>query len=167
MHTERPAAGQVLPPFGAALCVSAMAIRTTTPGVVGVGKNYPVNVIFTPKLSLQLYSQLFAARGRFSDFSVLANPSELRSFDYPKQPDFSFQSFQTNVVLRWEYRPGSTLFVVWTQSRNVSEAERLLLDGGISPGSPFDNTTGSQLRDTFAVFPNNVFLVKLNYLILR
>ncbi len=125
------------------------------------------NVIFTPKLSLQIYGQLFAARGSYSDFQLLANPDELRSFDYPKRADFSFESLQANVVLRWEYRPGSTLFVVWTQSRNMSEAERRLLDGGILPRSPFDRTTGNQLGDTFAVFPNNVFLVKLNYLFQR
>ncbi len=125
------------------------------------------NVIFTPKLSLQLYGQLFAARGRFSDFSLLANKDELRSFAYPKQPDFSFQSFQANTVLRWEFRPGSALFVVWTQSRNLREAERLLTSGGLMPRSPFDQGTGDQLRDTFSVFPDNVFLVKFSYLIGR
>ena len=59
------------------------------------------NVIFSPKLSLQLYGQLFAARGRYDNFQLLANPDELRDFDYPKRRDFSFQSLQANVVLRW------------------------------------------------------------------
>ena len=124
------------------------------------------NIIFHPKLSLQLYSQLFTARGTYDDFAILANPDELRAVDYPKRRDFGFESFQANVVLRWEYRPGSALFVVWTQSRNLSQAESLLLDGGLGQ-SPYDRTTADQLRDTFGVFPNNVFLVKLNYLILR
>ena len=124
------------------------------------------NVILNPKLSLQIYSQLFAARGRYDDFTLLANPDELRDFPYPRRRDFSLESFQANVVLRWEYRPGSTLFVVWTQSRNLSEAESLLRSGGL-PISPFNRTTGDQLRDTFGVFPNNAFLIKLNYMILR
>lgn len=32
-------------------------------------------------------------------------------------PDFNFKSFKLNAVLRWEYRPGSTLYLVWTQNR--------------------------------------------------
>lgn len=125
------------------------------------------NVIFSPKLSLQLYGQLFAARGRYDNFQLLANPDELRDFDYPKRRDFSFQSLQANVVLRWEYRPGSTLFVVWTQARNHGTGEELLLDGGTLSPSPFDVSTGSQLADTFSIFPQNVFLVKLSYLLMR
>ncbi len=125
------------------------------------------NVIFHPKLSLQLYGQLFAARGRYQNFQVLANPDDLRDFDYPKRRDFSFHSLNANVVLRWEYRPGSTLFVVWTQARNNGLTEDLLLEGGTIPLSPFDVTTGSQLGDTFSIFPQNVFLVKLSYLLMR
>lgn len=125
------------------------------------------NVIFTSKLSLQMYGQLFAARGQFSDFEILASPGELRDFVYPKRPDFAFQSFHSSVVLRWEYRPGSTLFVVWTQSRNLDDAETYLLATDDLPPSPFDQTTGDQLRDTFRVFPDNVFLIKLNYLFRR
>jgi len=125
------------------------------------------NVIFHPKLSLQLYGQLFAARGQLDDFQLLANPDELRDLSYPRRQDFSFQSLQANTVLRWEYRPGSTLFVVWTQSRNVGESENLLLDGGPLPDSPFDVSTGRQLGNTFDVFPQNIFLVKLSYLLMR
>ncbi|NNF58256.1 MAG: carbohydrate binding family 9 domain-containing protein [Rhodothermaceae bacterium] len=125
------------------------------------------NVIFHPKLSLQLYGQLFAARGRYDDFQLLANPDELRDLDYPKRRDFSFQSLQANTVLRWEWRPGSTLFVVWTQSRNFGENDVVLLNGSDMPPSPFDVSTGRQLRNTFDVFPENVFLIKLNYLLMR
>jgi uncharacterized protein DUF5916 len=65
-------------------------------------------------------------------------------------PDFNFRSLRGNAVLRWEYRPGSTLFLVWQQERSVTE--------------PFgDFALG---RDSDAVFdgrPNNIFVVKMSY----
>jgi hypothetical protein len=66
-------------------------------------------------------------------------------------PDFRTRSFQLNAVVRWEYRPGSTLFVVWTQSR-----ARGFSDPSFDAGRDF----GSQL---FADRPTNVLLVKFNY----
>ena len=76
------------------------------------------NVTFRPNLSLQLYTQLFAARGRYRDFHFLAAPDDLRPLDaYPKRRDFDVESLLSNAVLRWEYRPGSTVFVVWSHTR--------------------------------------------------
>ena len=123
-------------------------------------------VIFGPALSLQLYGQLFAARGRFRDFSILAGPDDLRPVDgFPRRRDFSFASFNSNAVLRWEYRPGSTLFVVYSQGRLDERFEDVLLaDAG---PSPFDVGTGGQLLDTFDAFPQDVLLVKLSYLFMR
>lgn len=69
------------------------------------------------------------------------------SFD---NPDFNFQQFRSNLVLRWEYRPGSTLFFVWSQGRTNS----------VSNGS-FDYER--DMRDLFGVTPHNVFLVKFSY----
>ena len=124
--------------------------------------------LFSPTLSLQLYAQAFTARGRIHDWSLLAGPDDLRPFDaYPKRRDFSIQSFNANAVLRWEYRPGSTLFVVWTQARGDDLFEELLLTGAPPPRSPFDATSTGQLRDTFRLFPDNVLLVKLSYLVMR
>ncbi|HUP87813.1 MAG TPA: DUF5916 domain-containing protein [Longimicrobiales bacterium] len=65
-------------------------------------------------------------------------------------PDFNFRSLRGNAVLRWEYRPGSTLFLVWQQSRSGSEAY-----------GDFEFS-----RDTNAIFnarPDNIFLVKVSY----
>ncbi|MEO8227274.1 MAG: DUF5916 domain-containing protein [Gemmatimonadota bacterium] len=65
-------------------------------------------------------------------------------------PSFTVRSLRGNAVLRWEYRPGSTLFLVWTQSRNDA-----LTAGDINVG-----------RDAGAVFSGpaeNIFLVKVNY----
>ena len=69
------------------------------------------------------------------------------SFD---NPDFNFQQFRSNLVLRWEYRPGSTLFFVWSQGRTNS----------VSNGS-FDYDR--DMRDLFGVTPHNVFLIKFSY----
>ncbi len=123
------------------------------------------NITFTPQLSLQLYGQLFAARGQYDDFSLHVSEDELSDFSaYPKRHDFAFSSFQTNTVLRWEYRPGSTIFLVWTHSRRGS-AEFNAFD--LDAPSPYRIDTFDQISDTFNVFPQNVFLIKLNYLFMR
>jgi hypothetical protein len=66
-------------------------------------------------------------------------------------PDFRVRSLQTNAVLRWEYRPGSTLFLVWTQRRSGAFSDPTF-DAGHDLGRQL-------LRDP----PTNVLLVKLNY----
>ena len=122
-------------------------------------------ITFSPNLTLQVYGQLFVAKGRFDDFSVLTNPETLVPIeDYPKRYDFSISSFQSNVVLRWEYRSGSTLFLVWSQARRSSAT---IDPFDLTGRSPFDESALSQFGETFDLFPTNVFLVKLNYKILR
>lgn len=66
-------------------------------------------------------------------------------------PDFVFRSLRGNAVLRWEYRPGSTLFLVWTQSRSQSDS----YSGDFSFRAPDGGVFGRQ--------PDNVFLLKVNY----
>jgi hypothetical protein len=66
------------------------------------------------------------------------------------QPDFNWKSFNSNVVLRWEYRPGSTLFLVWTQSRENYDTM-----GDFRFKRDWDNL--------FDTIPGNTFLIKLNY----
>ncbi|MBO6575574.1 MAG: carbohydrate binding family 9 domain-containing protein [Rhodothermales bacterium] len=122
------------------------------------------DVTFTPKLSVQFYGQLFGARGRYDGFQLQTGQDDLAAFDHhPKRHDFSLSRFQTNTVLRWEYRPGSTLYLVWSQSRG----ESLRLDplDNLS-ASPYDVGSFSQLTDTFDFFPANAFLIKLNYIFL-
>ena len=119
------------------------------------------SVTFSPKLSLQLYSQLFVARGRYDDFHVLTDPDTLVPIpSYPKRDEFSFSSFQTNTVLRWEYRPGSTLFLVWTHGRNLDDELNPLAPWG---ASPYNTPISDQVDNTFGIFPSNVFMIKLNY----
>ena len=59
--------------------------------------------------------------------------------------------FQSNVVFRWEYDPGSTLFLVWNEGRRG-------LDSIEGP----ENFNGD-VRDLFRLHPVNTFLVKVSY----
>jgi len=74
----------------------------------------------TPKLSFQLYMQPFIASGDFHDQHSLVRP---RSGDYEPytatifNPDFDFRSVRASAVTRWEFRPGSALYIVWNENR--------------------------------------------------
>ena len=75
-------------------------------------------ITFTRELTLQLYGQVFLAKGHYEKFRQLAGTADFTAPDhYSGAPDFNGQSLNTNVVLRWEYSPGSTLFLVWSQAR--------------------------------------------------
>jgi len=65
-------------------------------------------------------------------------------------PDFNFLQFRSNLVVRWEYRPGSALFLVWSQGRTGYDSL-----GDFRFGRDFDNL--------FDVRPDNVFLIKFSY----
>lgn len=118
-------------------------------------------ITFTPDLSLQVYGQLFLARGHFNNFQILQNPDRSADFDpYPKRSDFTLNSLQSNVVLRWEYRPGSTFFLVWTQGRSERERQNPLAP---RTPSPYYRSIGDRIGDTFDIFPQNVFLAKIKY----
>ena len=65
-------------------------------------------------------------------------------------PDFNFRDFNSNLVVRWEYQPGSLLYVVWSQARSM-----------YLPGmGEFD--VGTDINELFDVHPHNVFLVKFS-----
>ncbi len=70
-----------------------------------------------------------------------------------RNPDFNFKELSTNAVLRWEYRPGSALFVVWSHGRSHS-----VQDGSFGLSRDF-----GRLFDDALAPPTNVLLVKLNY----
>ncbi len=123
------------------------------------------SITFTRNLSLQIYGQLFVARGRYADFQILQDRDTLVPVEtFPKRDDFAFSSVQANTVLRWEYRPGSTLYLVWTHGRRAEDELNPLAPWGASPyNTPMDR----QIADAFDIIPNNVFLIKLNYTFLR
>ncbi len=122
-------------------------------------------ITFTPKLSVQVYSQMFLARGRYTRFQLLQNRDTLAPFEvYPKRNEFTFSTLQSNVVFRWEYRPGSTLFFVWTHGRRTEDVLNPLAPWG---NSPYERNVNGQISDTFDKIPTNVFLIKLSYTFLN
>ena len=108
-----------------------------------------LNYFFTPDLSLEVYAEPFAASGHYFDHGELraARSDDLREYDDPangtsiepieggyrvtdseadttftfRNSDFGVLSFRSNVVLRWEFRLGSTLYFVWQQNREGSD----------------------------------------------
>jgi hypothetical protein len=113
-----------------------------------------VNYTITPTLSLQLYARPFVSAGDYANFRELVNPLGHRNADryqaygYAGNPDFNVLSFRSTNVLRWEYRPGSALFVVWQHGR-----EGFAQHGNYSFGRDFGDVFGSP--------QSNALLIKL------
>jgi hypothetical protein len=118
-----------------------------------ISLNTRADLIFRPGLTLQVYAQPFVAAGDFAAAEELAAP---RTFEFvPSQVnvgnrDFNYRSLRGNAVLRWEWRPGSTMYVAWQQQRSGSE--------GIG-----DFRFGRDSRALFDAQPDNVLMVKVNY----
>ncbi|HEV2148623.1 MAG TPA: DUF5916 domain-containing protein [Longimicrobiaceae bacterium] len=98
-----------------------------------------------------------AAAGRYTadpnGNCAVASERSAQAFSF-RNPDLNVRSLRGNAVLRWEYRPGSTLFLVWQQQRAGSE-----------PFGDFDFG-----RDANAIFrqrPDNIFVIKASYWIGR
>ncbi|MEW7277655.1 DUF5916 domain-containing protein [Aquimarina sp. 2201CG1-2-11] len=137
--------------------------------------NYSIN----PNLTIQYYGQPFISRGRYSDFNYVADPIaknlndrihlynqnqiSLEDGEYSidednddvvdytfDNPDFSFVQFRSNLVLRWEYIPGSEIFLVWSQG--------VTGDGDVSDG--LFRSLNNQILDQQ---PDNTFLIKATY----
>jgi len=129
------------------------------------------------RLSVQLYAQPFLSAGEyrtlgevesarsrhFGDRVRLFAPDSIHTTDGGAlaigtstgtlsigRPDYVFEQLNANALLRWEYRPGSTLFVVWSQGRTAD-----------SDPTSFD--IGAQSRDLFRTPATNVLLVKVSH----
>ena len=119
-----------------------------------------VNYTISPQLSVQIYAAPFVSAGDYDRFKQLVNGRAARYDDryapivYGGSPDFNYRSFRTTNVLRWEYKPGSALFVVWQQGR-----EAVLHTGGFDFGRDFGGAFSAPAR--------NVFLAKWSYWINR
>jgi hypothetical protein len=131
----------------------------------------------TPEFSLQYYGSPFVSRGTYSEFkrvtNSLADAYEDRFALYNNvilydgnylldenddmvpdysipDPDFNFHQFRSNFVAKWEYRLGSFIYFVWSSERT-----------GTTGSS--DATIGESYQELRSIFPNNIFLIKLNY----
>ena len=137
---------------------------------------FRLNYSITPNISIQYYGQPFVAAAdythfkritesraekyedRFQEFKseelqlendlyrVDENNDGIVDYSFDK-PDFNFRQFRSNLVMRWEYRPGSTVYFVWSQGRTGSE-------------SMGDFAYKRDVAGLFDVYPQNVFLVK-------
>jgi hypothetical protein len=134
---------------------------------------------FKPDMTLDVYAEPFAASGRYNTFGELDTPgsrgllvygengttvdrqadgkttvtNDESSFSFTRR-DFNIRSYRSNVVFRWEWRPGSTLFLVWQQDRNSEE-------------SYGDHVGFSDLLGSLSAPGNNFFVVKTSFWISR
>ena len=101
-----------------------------------------------PDMTLQLYSQPFLASGGYDGFTELAEPESHRyiPIDYAENEDFNRGQFTMNLVYRWEFRPGSVLFVVWNEGRTDIGREG-----------------HARYRDLFNAPAQDVFLIKATH----
>ena len=115
------------------------------------------NFTASPTLSLQFYAQPFMTTGKYSNWRELANPRAENYADRFKPyaggdpGGFDFKQLRSNTVVRWEYRPGSTLFFVWQQGRELSSDQ------------PSEFNFRHDLSNMFSLHPNNTLLIKASY----
>ncbi len=120
------------------------------------------NILFSRDKSLEIYAQPFITVGDYSEVRELIRPDSYDFVHYmeagvdPRSYDFSFTAVNWNVVYRWEYRPGSTIFLVWTQGRSDF---RDRADAG-PPGSFSNDIRAGSL---FRTEPENKVLAKITY----
>jgi hypothetical protein len=147
-----------------------------------ISASFRVNINISPDLTLQYWGQPFIATGKYRNYKFITNPNaekykdrflvynndqfipgpdELNidenrdnTPDYGfEKPDFNVQYFLSNLVIRWEYNPGSSVYLVWSQTRDSSN-ETGNLDLMNNLGDLFDRSNSK---------PHNVFLVKFSY----
>ena len=142
--------------------------------------SFRLNYTINPNLTIQYWGQPFISRGRYSDFKEVANPSakefnsriapftdnqisfaddlytidknldNIADFSFDN-PDFSFVQFRSNLVLRWEYIPGSEIYLVWSQ--DISQSG--------NPQSELFESLGNNIFN--GEKPQNIFLLKATY----
>jgi hypothetical protein len=118
------------------------------------------NILFSRDTSLEIYAQPFITVGDYSRARELAIPDTYDLIPYQEpgyevaDNDFSFTAVNLNVVYRWEYRPGSTLYLVWTHSRSQYD------ERGREPGTFHNRMDTSRL---FRNEPENIVLAKVSY----
>jgi hypothetical protein len=117
------------------------------------------NYTVTPDMTIQFYGMPFVTAGAYSDYREAVAPhasdydDRFAPFDYlahADNPDFNFKQFRSNLVFRWEFNPGSALYLVWSRGATDYEEEY----GKFSPGRDLDQL--------FSTPGDNTFLIKIN-----
>ncbi|NNG16866.1 MAG: hypothetical protein HKM89_10330, partial [Gemmatimonadales bacterium] len=143
-----------------------------------ISAQFRLNYTVTPDLTIELYAEPFTASGQYTNFGELAQArtNDLRLYGtdgtiiteqegsegdpffevtdgadtFTFSPNFNFLSFRSNLVVRWEWRPGSTLFLVWQQNRSGA-------------GDPRERAGLGNFFDSFSAEGENFFAVKVSY----
>ena len=121
-----------------------------------------LNYTFTPNVSLQAYAQPFVSKGTYTNVMQLSATPRAKAYDDRYAPfadssvtndpgGFNFKALQSNLVFRWEYAPGSTLFAVWNHGRQGYD------------GAAGTKSFEGDVRDLFSLHPSNTFLIKMSY----
>ena len=130
------------------------------------------NLTFRPDLTLELYAQPLLSSGDYRSFRELRAPRTTEFNEYGRgsstltrsaegvytlDADFDVRSLRGNAVLRWEWRPGSTIYFVWQQDRSGR------LDALSGPNGAGNFALGPDASDLFRLRPDNIFIVKAAY----
>lgn len=143
-----------------------------------LGLTFRFDLNLTPEFSIQYYGSPFVSLGNYSQLKYITSPRAgtysdrfeiyqdpvladgvYQLYDYNggarvdysiNNPDFNFHEYRSNLVAKWEYRLGSFIYLVWSTER-----------------SGYTSESKASLGDTYKqlgkIFPNNIFLIKLNY----
>jgi hypothetical protein len=145
-----------------------------------------LNLTFTRRLTLEVYTQPFISSGDYGALKELAGPHTFDFLEYGSDVgtatrgadgrytidpagdgaqtfsvsdrDFNARSLLGNAVLRWEWRPGSTLYLVWQQSRSDRPTS-----AGFPEGTYGEFRFGRDAERLLRIKPENTFMVKFNY----
>jgi hypothetical protein len=141
------------------------------------GLTFRMDINITPEFSIQYYGSPFISQGTYSDYKYVTDPEadsysdRFKLYEYEVMddgsvrldengdyvtdysigdPNFNFHQLRSNFVAKWEYRLGSFIYFVWSTEKT---GQNNMSDASLSESF-------KQLKD---VFPNNIFLIKLNY----
>src|SRR5580765_3500110 len=124
-----------------------------------IGLTFRLDYTATPTLTLQIYANPFVSKGTYSDVREVVNARAAKYADrYAPYGDadvtsnpggFDVREFNSNTVVRWEYRPGSSMYLVWTQGRQNFEPD-------VGSGVQSDD-----LDKLLRAHPANTFLIKV------
>ncbi len=140
-----------------------------------VSMEFRLGLTIRPDMNLDIYAEPFAASGHYYDYGELLAPQSRDRLKYGtsgstvttnpdgsqtvtidgasftlRNRDFNTLSYRSNVVLRWEYRAGSTLYLVWQQDRSGTEAN----------GSP---VSANDAFRSITAPGSNIFLIKTSF----